>query len=62
MCSLFQGCSSLSSLYEISDWSLINVIDMRYMFSECSNLSSLDGISKWDIDKVQKKENIDSRR
>ena len=48
MNSMFCGCSSLSSLPDISKWNINNVKDMRYMFCGCSSLSSLPDISKWD--------------
>ena len=44
---MFFGCSSLSSLPDISKWNTINVNDMRFMFYGCSSLSSLPDISKW---------------
>ena len=46
------GCSSLTSLPDISKWNTNNVMNMYYMFYGCSSLSSLPGISKWNIDKV----------
>ena len=45
---MFKGCSSLSSLPDISNWDTKNVTNMSYMFRECSSLSSLPDISKWD--------------
>ena len=42
--SMFRGCSSLSSLPDISNWNTTNVNNMSYMFSWCSSLSSLP---KW---------------
>ena len=46
------GCSSLTSLPDISKWNTNNVMNKYYMFYGCSSLSSLPGISKWNIDKV----------
>ena len=37
MISMFYGCSSLSSLPDISKWNTNNVTDMSYMLSGCSN-------------------------
>ena len=49
---MFDGCSSLSSLLDISKWNTNNVNDMSYMFYECSSLSSLPDISKWNTNNV----------
>ena len=49
---MFYGCSSLSSLPDISKWNFNNVIDMSYMFYGCSSLSSLPDISKWNTNNV----------
>jgi surface protein len=47
MMGIFYGCSSLSSLPDISKWNTNNVTYMSYMFCGCSSLSSLPDISKW---------------
>ena len=47
MGNMFNGCSSLSSLPDISKWNTRNVTYMIYMFDGCSSLSSLPDISKW---------------
>ena len=44
---MFNNCYSLSSIPNISKWSVINIIDMSYMFNNCYSLSSLPDISKW---------------
>jgi len=49
---LFNGCSSLSSLPDISNWNTNNVTNMSYMLSGCSSLVSLPDISKWNINNV----------
>jgi surface protein len=36
MSCMFDGCSSLSSLPDISKWNTSNVTDMSYMFSGCN--------------------------
>ena len=41
MSCIFCGCSSLSSLPDISKWNTNNVTDMSWMFHECSSLSSI---------------------
>ena len=38
MSCMFYGCSSLSSLPDISKWNTNNVTYMFFMFSECHNL------------------------
>ena len=47
MSHMFDGCSSLLSLPDISKWKTNNVNNMSNMFSRCSSLSSLPDISKW---------------
>ena len=49
---MFSGCSSLSSLPDISKWNTNNVNNMSYMFSGCLSLSSLPDISKWNTNNV----------
>ena len=49
---MFYGCSSLSSLPDISKWDTKNVKNMSSMFYGCSSLSSLPDISKWDTNNV----------
>ena len=49
---MFCGCSSLSSLPDISKWNINNVTNMSSMFSECSSLSSIPDISKWNTNNV----------
>ena len=44
---MFKGCSSLSSLPDISKWNTNNVTDMSGMLIRWSSLSSLPDISKW---------------
>ena len=52
MCNMFHGCSSLSSLPDISKWDTSNVTNMSLMFHGCSSLSSLPDISKWNTSNV----------
>ena len=49
---MFYGCSSLSSLPDISKWNTNNVTDISWMFWGCSSLSSLPDISKWNTNNV----------
>ena len=53
MGNMFNGCSSLLSLPDISKWNTINVTNMSYMFYGCSPLSSLPDISKWNTNNVK---------
>ena len=46
---MFEGCSSLLSLPDISKWNTKKVTDMNTMFSGCSSLFDLPDISKWNI-------------
>ena len=52
MSGIFSGCSTLSSLPDISKWNTNNVINMSNIFSFCSSLSSLPDISKWNTNNV----------
>ena len=47
MSDMFNGCSSLLSLPDISKWNTNNVTNMSGMFKECSSLLSLPDTSKW---------------
>ena len=49
---MFRGCSTLSSLPDISKLNTSNVTNMSYMFCGCSSLSSLPDISKWNTNNV----------
>ena len=50
---MFYGCSSLSSLPDISTWNTNKVTNMSGMFDGCSSLSSLPDISTWNTNKVE---------
>ena len=52
MYSMFNSCSSLRSLPDISKWNTENVTNMSCMFGHCSSLQSLPDISKWNTEKV----------
>ena len=49
---VFSGCSSLSSLPNISHLDSRIVLDMNGIFYNCSSLTSLPDISKWNIKNV----------
>ena len=59
MSDMFNGCSSLISLPDISKWDTKNVTFMSYMFRECSSLISLPDISKWDTKNVNMSDMFD---
>ena len=52
MNNMFEGCSSLISLPDISKWNIDKVINMNSTFEGCSSLLSLPDISKWNTEKV----------
>ena len=49
---MFNGCSSLIELSDISKWNTSNITNMSHMFNKCSKLSSLPDISKWNTSNV----------
>ena len=49
---MFNNCSSLLSLPDISKWNTSKVTDMSKMFNNCSSISSLPDILKWNTDNV----------
>ena len=49
---MFNGCSSLSSIYINSNWKTNKVTNMKWMFFGCSSLESLPDISKWNLSSV----------
>ena len=50
---LFQGCSSLISLPDISKWNTSKIKSMDLVFCDCTSLISLPDISKWDISSIK---------
>ena len=44
---MFENCSSLLYLPDISKWNISNVTNMDYLFSDCISLSKLPDISIW---------------
>ena len=49
---MFNGCNSLKSLPDFSEWNTNKITDMSYMFNNCNSLELLPDISKWDIRNV----------
>ena len=52
MSEMFRGCTSLTSLPDISKWHTYNVSNMSYMFYGCVSLKHLPDISEWDTHNV----------
>ena len=55
---MFNCCSSLISLPDISRWDTSKVNDMSNIFDSCSSLISLPDISRWDTSKVNDMSNM----
>ena len=49
MLNMFKGCSSLTTLPDISKWNTNNLNNMKNMFQGCSSLISMPDINKWII-------------
>ena len=52
MKNIFEKCSNLISIPDISKWDFSNIVDISGMFNGCSNLKSLPDISKWNTSKI----------
>ena len=52
MNNLFNNCSKIFSLPDLSKWNIHNVTNLSYMFNNCSMLSQIPDISKWNTSKV----------
>ena len=50
---IFDECSLLLSLPDISEWDTSYIKDMSYMFFGCSSLNDISDISKWNISNVE---------
>jgi len=44
---MFNECSKLSSLPDISKWNINNVINMKVMFQACPSLTELSDIRQY---------------
>ena len=49
---LFENCSLLNKLPDISKWETDNVENISCLFQNCSKLYSIPDISKWNLNKV----------
>ena len=52
MSNIFNDCSSIISLSDISNWNTSKVTNMSYMFFNCKSLISLSDISNWNTSNV----------
>ena len=55
---MFNQCSSLSILNDISKWNINNTRNMNFIFCNCLNLSKMPDISKWNLKDVKDKSNM----
>ena len=55
---LFENCSLLKNLPDISKWETDNVENISCLFHNCSKLYSIPDISKWNLNKVNKCESL----
>ena len=53
---MFNDCSSLFSLPDISGWNTSNINDISYMFYGCTSLTTFPGISHWNTKNVKNME------
>ena len=60
MNNLFEGCSSLNYLPDISKWDIKRQIHMKNIFNGCSSLNFLPDISKWEINETYYMDYLDS--
>ena len=49
---LFDGCSSITFLPDISKWDISKLNDISYIFRNCTSLIELPDISKWDTKNI----------
>ena len=52
MKSMFDNCSSLTSLPDISKWNINKVNNMGVLFYGCSSLKTLPDISNWNLNNI----------
>ena len=55
---IFDGCTSLISISDISKWNISNVTKMNRLFNQCISLVSLPDISQWDTSNVTTMERL----
>lgn len=47
----FYGCTKLKEV-DLSNWNIMNVTNISYMFNSCSNLETVN-VSTWDVSKIK---------
>ena len=47
----FYGCTKLKEV-DLSNWNIMNVTNISYMFNSCSNLETVN-VSTWDVSKIE---------
>ena len=55
---MFQYCSSLESLPDISKWNISKVTNMNCLFKGCSSLKILPDVSSWNLENVVEKKEM----
>ena len=58
MNNMFEECSSLISIPEITKWDMSNVNNINNMFSKCFSLISLPDITKLNFSNLENKQNL----
>ena len=58
MSNIFNNCTLLKYIPDISKWNTSNLENASNIFFNCINLTSIDDISKWKMDKVSNMNNI----
>ena len=61
MSHIFNSCSSLLLLPDISKWNTDKIIDMSHLFYYCSSLKSLPDLSRWKTNNVTNMSNMFNR-
>ena len=49
---IFQACTELTSIGDISNWDVSNITDMTGAFSKCVGLTYIGDLSNWDVSNV----------
>lgn len=50
---MFNGCSSITTLGDLSGWDVSKVTDASYMFDFCSSITTLGDLSGWDVSSLK---------
>ena len=57
MNSMFEDCSNLKYLSNISGWDTTNMKEINYMFKNCSSVEEID-LSNWETSKLVKMQGL----